>query len=258
MTQHPSQPENTKMTSITSERSLRSDQKTLVSAYFILKRRLFPLDLLKKRTMGQHLTAILLLLLSSCANSQNQPAPKLVGGPCEGCEAIFEYGDRQLNAVDTLPDFNQPGTKIKITGTIYQNDGTTPAEDVILYVYHTNQEGIYPTRGNETGWAKRHGYIRGWVKTGQNGQYAFYTLQPGVYPSRSEPAHIHPTILEPNGKYYWLGSYHFEGDTLLTEEEMNPKSPRGGSSGLIRLRKEGDLMVGTRDFILGRNIPNYE
>lgn len=209
--------------------------------------------------MRQKLTTILsIVLLSSCASSQNQTAPKLVGGPCEGCEAIFEYGDRVLSSVDTLPDFNHPGTKIKITGTIYQSDGTTPAENVILYVYHTNQEGIYATRGGETGWAKRHGYIRGWVKTDKNGKYAFYTLKPGVYPSRSEPAHIHPTILEPNGKYYWLESYLFAGDPLLTETEINPESPRGGSSGLISLRTEEGIMVGTRDFILGRNIPNYK
>ena len=209
--------------------------------------------------MTRTLTVILLTALaSSCANSQNQDTAQLVGGPCEGCEAIFEYGDRKLTSVDTLPDFNDQGPKIKVTGTIYQNDGKTPAQDVILYIYHTNQNGIYATKGDETGWAKRHGYIRGWVKTGSNGQYAFYTLKPGVYPDRSSPAHIHPTILEPNGKYYWLGSYHFEGDSLLTGKEINPDLPRGGSSGLLTLRKEGDLLVGTRDIVLGENIPDYE
>lgn len=210
--------------------------------------------------MRQTITAILTtLLLSACANAQQQPAaPQLVGGPCEGCEAVLEYGDRILNAVDTLPDFDEPGPKVKISGTIYESDGTTPAEGVILYVYHTDQEGRYATRGDETGWGKRHGYIRGWMKTGKNGRYTFYTLKPGVYPNRSAPAHIHPTILEPNGKYYWLGSYHFAGDPLLTEAEMDPEAPRGGSSGLLELEKEGELLVGTRDFVLGRNIPDYE
>lgn len=209
--------------------------------------------------MTQTLTVILLtVLMSSCANSQNQDTARLVGGPCEGCEAIFEYGDRKLTSVDTLPDFNDQGPKIKITGTIYQNDGKTPAQDVIFYIYHTDQNGIYATRGDKTSWAKRHGYIRGWIKTDSNGQYAFYTLKPGVYPDRSSPAHIHPTILEPNGKYYWLGSYHFKGDSLLTDKEINPDSPRGGSSGLLTLRKEGDLLVGTRDIVLGENIPDYE
>jgi|SRR5690606_23102676 len=203
----------------------------------------------------------LLLTLYVCVSCHAQTKDtsfKLVGGNCEGCEAIFEYGDRELNAVDTLPDYHNEGLRIKVWGTIYQNDGTTPAKDVILYVYHTDQNGIYPTKGDESGWAKRHGYIRGWVRTDSNGQYAFYTLKPGVYPDRSSPAHIHPIILEPNGKYYWLGSYHFQGDSLLSEEEINPDSPRGGSSGLLNLSKEGKIWVGTRDFILGKNIPDYD
>ena len=209
--------------------------------------------------MTRALLAILLtVLLSSCANSQNQDTRRLVGGACEGCEAIFEYGNRELTSVDTLPDFNDEGLKIKVSGTVYQSDGKAPAKDVILYIYHTDQSGIYATKGDETGWAKRHGYIRGWAKTDINGQYTFYTLKPGVYPDRSSPAHIHPIVLEPNGKYYWLGSYHFEGDSLLTDKEINPDLPRGGSSGLLTLKKEGDIWVGRRDIILGKNVPDYE
>lgn len=200
-----------------------------------------------------------LLILASFANSQdfNESNTQLVGR-CEGCQAVFEYGGKELSPVDTLPDFHDEGQKIKVTGTIYQPDGKTPAEGVILYIYHTDQNGIYATKGGETGWARRHGYIRGWIKTGKDGKYSFYTLKPGAYPSRSVPAHIHPIILEPSGKYYWLGSYHFEGDPLLTERQKSPKAPRGGSSGLLSLKKEGDLWVGERDIILGKNVPGYE
>ena len=203
---------------------------------------------------------IITFLVFSNAISQirNESNVRLAGGPCEGCEAIFEYGDKELSSTDTLPDFNEKGQKIKVTGTIYQNDGKTPAVGVILYIYHTDQDGIYATKGGETGWGKRHGYIRGWTKTDKDGKYTFYTLKPGAYPSRSSPAHIHPIILEPNGKYYWLGSYHFEGDPLLTDKDKSSDSPRGGSSGLLSLRKEGNLWIGERDFILGKNIPDYE
>jgi protocatechuate 3,4-dioxygenase beta subunit len=179
-------------------------------------------------------------------------------GTCEGCEAIFEYGDRILTSVDTLPDFHDKGQKIKITGTIYLKNGMTPAEGVVLYIYHTDQEGVYATKGDETGWGRRHGYIRGWIRTGRDGKYAFYTLKPGTYPDRTQPAHIHPIILEPDGKYYWLGSYHFKGDPLLTDNDISPKFPRGGRSGLLDLQKQGNLWVGKSDIILGKNIPDYE
>ena len=208
------------------------------------------------------LIVILFLIVSlpSCVNSQkhNINTSRLVGGPCEGCEAIFEYGNTKLLSVDTLPDFNDAGIRIKVTGTIYLNDGKTPAKDAILYVYHTDQKGIYATKNGATGWAKRHGYIRGWIKTDVDGKYTFYTLKPGIYPNRSSPAHIHATIMEPDGKYYWLGSYHFEGDTLLTKKEIDPELPRGGSSGLLTLRKEGMLLVGRRDIILGKNVSDYK
>jgi protocatechuate 3,4-dioxygenase, beta subunit len=204
------------------------------------------------------ITIFLFLLSVSCSNSQieSNTEYKLLGN-CEGCEAVFEYADNKLTAVDTLPDFKDSGPRLKITGTIYKQDGKTPAENVILYIYHTNQIGIYPTYGNETGWARRHGNIRGWIKTGKDGQYSFYTLKPGMYPNRSQPAHIHPIVLEPDGKYYWLGSYFFEGDSLLSNDQISPVNPRADSPGVLKLKKENGLWIGKRDFILGKNVPDY-
>ncbi len=200
-----------------------------------------------------------LMILPSCAQEKRDKYVKpVLVGQCEGCEAVFEYGDKRLTSTDTLPGFHEEGTEIKVSGTVFQSDGKTPAPDVILYVYHTNQQGIYENKFNRKNWERRHGYIRGWVRTDRNGQYAFYTLKPGTYPDRSEPAHIHITVLEPDGKYYWLGSYHFEGDPLLLAKEVSPEAPRGGSSGLLKLEKEGELWTGNRDIVLGKNIPGYD
>ncbi len=195
---------------------------------------------------------------SSCSSSLpgQSPVARLVGGPCEGCEAVLEYEGELLMPIDTLPDFELVGEKLKVTGTIYQSDGVTPAAGVILYVYHTNTHGIYEVREGAEGWARRHGYIRGWIRTGVEGTYAFYTLRPGTYPSRTGAAHMHPILLEPNGRYYYLEDYYFAGDSLLTHREISPRQPRGGFSGVMHLRREGDLWVGQRDIILGRNVPD--
>lgn len=197
----------------------------------------------------------MLLMVSDlgCAQERSIQKTKLVGGPCEGCEAIFEYGDRELSPTDTLPGFEETEPTLKITGTIYKSDGETPAEDVILYVYHTNREGVYPTRGNEEGWARRHGYIRGWVKTDADGKYTFYTFKPGSY--SQNPAHIHPTILEPNGKFYYIAEYLFEDDPNLKNHII--PNPRGGP-GMLEVDKSDGMLVAKRDIILGKNVPNYE
>ena len=114
--------------------------------------------------MSKIITAFtFLFLFSACGNSQNDN--NLVGGPCEGCEAIYEYGNAELKAVDTFPGFNKSKNKIKISGTVYEKDGETPAKNVILYIYHTDASGRYPTKPSSKGWGKRHGYLRSWLKT---------------------------------------------------------------------------------------------
>lgn len=221
-------------------------------------------NITKFEIMKRFIIPVLLLSIITACHSQDrkhekhqntvkQSAEKHVGGRCEGCEAIYEYGDKKLLSVDTLPDFHEEGPKLKVTGTIYQNDGKTPAKDVIMYLYHTDQTGIYPTKGGETGWARRHGYIRGWIKTDENGKYTFYTLKPASYPTRQEPAHIHAIIKEPRINEYYLSDYLFAGDPLLTKDEP---APRGGS-GVLTLTEKNGLSIGVRDIILGLNVPEY-
>lgn len=180
-----------------------------------------------------------------------------VGGPCEGCEAVHEYGKQKLSNTDTLPEFNMHTNQMLITGTVYEADGETPAANVIIYIYHTNEKGIYPTKGDEKGYARRHGYLRGWAKTDSKGHYAFYTFKPASYPSRTEPAHIHLTIKEPDKNEYYIDTIEFEGDPLLTTAKRNQKKQRGGS-GLVTLSEDQNgLLYCKRQIFLGKNIPGY-
>lgn len=199
---------------------------------------------------------ILLVTVSSCKSQTENKIQQTIGGACEGCAAVFEYEDKVLSAIDTLPGFNDTEPKIKISGTVYHKDGKTPAENVILYIYHTNREGIYKTRGDESGWAGRHGHIRGWVKTGKDGVYTFYTFRPGAYPNRDEPEHIHLTIKEPTRNEYYVDAYVFEDDPLLTSVKREHLGNRGGS-GLVRPIPGNGMMLIERDLILGLNIPDY-
>lgn len=193
-------------------------------------------------------TFISALLLHSLALGQGQ----LLGGPCEGCEAVFEFGNRDLSPVDTLPEFDSEGTQIKLTGTVFNTDGNTPASGVILYIYQTNEEGVYPKKGTEKGWARRHGYLRGWIKTAEDGSYTFFTQKPEFY--GSNPAHIHLTVLEPGGEYYYIEDFLFSGDDNLKKSTLNNAHPRGGSNSVLTLIEEGGILTGNRDIVLRKNL----
>ena len=203
---------------------------------------------------------LLLLCLSgfqTCNAQLRESKIHPVGGPCEGCQAIYEYGNRELFPVDTLPGFESNEPKLRISGVVFAKDGKTPAENVILYIYHTNREGIYQTNGTETGWDKRHGFIRAWVKTGKDGRYAFYTFRPAPYQDGSEPEHIHLTVKEPGINPYYLDDFFFEDDPLLSPEKISNLENRGGSGIVKPVWNDGILTV-HRDIVLGKNIPGYE
>lgn len=201
---------------------------------------------------------VLFFAVCSCQSQDKKTATKaLVGGPCEGCEAIFEYGNQRLSAVDTLPDFAQNEPKLKLTGTVFNKDGRAPAKDVILYIYQTDRNGLYPKKGDEKGWARRHGYIRGWIKTDRSGRYTFYTFRPASYPDRIAPEHIHITVKEPGYNEYYIDDFVFDDDPLLTKKDRKALLNRGGSGISVPVLKDGILTV-NRDIILGLNIPNYE
>ena len=195
---------------------------------------------------------------SAATQKESSTSDSFVGGRCEGCEAIFEtpVPFKKLSYVDTLPDFYEAGPKIMIHGTVYKADGKTPAENTILYVYHTDQTGHYTNRNKEKNWGARHGYIRGWMRTNEKGEYRFYTLRPASYPGTTALQHIHPTVKEADKNEYYIDEYLFADDPFIKKNQQAAEEARGGS-GMVDLKNEHGIFTGKRDIYLGRNIPNY-
>lgn len=151
-----------------------------------------------------------------------------------------------------IPPKDEPGQKLIISGTIYHPDGESPAEGMIIYVHHTNIEGIYPKRGDEKGNGKLHGYLRGWMKTDNKGRYEFETIRPAPYKTHGgEPAHIHYSIEGPGYPEYWLTGIWFSDDPRVTDELVNEVGRNGGFSNVIDLNKDKNgVLRGRRDIIL--------
>ena len=208
---------------------------------------------------------LLLFLLISCQSKSQQtnterPAASpasLVGGGCDGCEIMFVGIPDQIDAADTSVGWTDARTRLVVTGTVYQNDGRTPAPNVLIYYWQTDERGYYSKNAELEGDAVRHGARRGWLKTGADGKYALYTNRPAPYPNRDIPAHIHLAIKEPYiADEYYVDELVFDDDPLLTTARRKALENRGGS-GVLRPREEDGMMRAKHDIILGLYIPNY-
>jgi len=208
--------------------------------------------------------AFLLLGTAACNGQNSASSPtrikasnnQLVGGNCDGCDIMYVDMPAHINVVDTSVAWNEAGQKLLVTGKVYQPDGKTPAPNVIIYYWHTDNNGYYSPAKDMDPRAKRHGHIRGWVSSGPDGSYSIYTIHPQPYPGRDIPAHIHVTIKEPAFNEYYIDELLFDDDPLLTNDKRRTLENRGGS-GIMTTQSMNGILVARHDIILGRNIPGY-
>lgn len=163
-------------------------------------------------------------------------------------ECCFANMPKQLTSTMVIPDDGTKSEKLVINGTIYKRD-KTPYPDVILYAYHTDAEGVYSKKGNETGYQKWHGSHHGWCKTDKKGQYRIETIRPASYPKTTAPQHIHSAIKVPGSKAFYITDFMFKDDPNLPKKLENKYSLQGGS-GVVDVKKVGDAWIGRRDIIL--------
>ena len=162
--------------------------------------------------------------------------------PCSKCIA-----PPQMSPRITIASADEPGERIAISGTIFQPDGKTPAEGVVLYVYHTDATGYYSK--DDDPYNPR---LRGWMKTGSDGKYEFRTIKPAPYPRRDTPAHIHAQIYSEKILEYSIDEYWFDGDPLITPvQKKKLLTGRGGSGSIIKLTRDTNgVLNGVRDIRL--------
>ena len=195
-----------------------------------------------------------LLSFNACSQSTNEQNKNITTSVSNlknpSWSGAFE-APKNISWRTTIPPKSEPGEKLIISGTVYFPDGKTPAKDVIVYVYHTNNKGIYPKKGNESGHGKYHGYLRGWMKTDSNGKYQFETIRPAPYETHDgEPAHIHYTIEHPEYPEYWLTGLWFSDDPRVASY-LDKIEREGGLSNITTLtRDDNNILRGSRNIIL--------
>lgn len=197
---------------------------------------------------------LLIALLSALCWAS--PVAGQIGGPCEICHLMYEGMPKNIPWETAIAGASEPGEQLIVRGRVFERDGKTPAEGVILYVYQTNAEGRYaPAPDQKHG--RRHGQLRGWVKTNRNGEYMFRTIKPASYPNSSVESHIHAVLKEPDKQEYYISDFLFDDDPHLSAEHRRNQEKRGGN-GILSPEKNADgVLVATRNIILGLNIPGY-
>jgi len=131
-----------------------------------------------------------------CLPIRGQACEPIVGGPCEGCEAVFQDRPHALSSQARIAPPGEPGEPLVLSGRVVDRTGR-PATGIVVYAYHTDRHGIYPHAPGLRGAAARHGALRGWAMTDAAGRYRFETIRPGSYPGRDVPQHIHMHVIEP-------------------------------------------------------------
>jgi len=168
---------------------------------------------------------------------------------------VYDYSEQHLNNIDTIADFDSKPNKLRISGTIYQSDGETPAKDVILYIYQPDERGKFEMKRDSS--SKRYVHHRAWIKTDEDGHYTFYTFMPGKFLRSKELKQIHRVVKEPGKPEYELTSFFFNDDPLIPNLTLACRAKSVMS--MLRLEKEGDMYVATKDIKLNAiSIPSMQ
>ena len=148
----------------------------------------------------------------------------------------------------TLTSKDEAGDSMILSGTIYKEDGVTPASGITLFLYQTDAGGYYH-RPKEDTFAPR---LHGWLRTGKDGRYQIRTIKPApevLVPE--EPAHIHVHVFGQGIPEHFLREFWFEGDPRIKSDDYEKLSKLAAYSPIVHLTKDRrGVLLGGRDIRL--------
>jgi protocatechuate 3,4-dioxygenase beta subunit len=140
---------------------------------------------------------------------------------------------------------DEPGTRLIITGRVYNLDCTEFIPDTVIDIWHANDAGAYDNTGFN---------LRGKVLSNSQGFFMFETVYPGNYPNGGSfrPSHIHIKVTAPDTEtlttqLYFAGDQYIESDAAasITEGEFD------ASHRIITLEENGQgKLEGTWDIVV--------
>ncbi len=133
---------------------------------------------------------------------------ELLFGVCSGlvCACGRRVSGSKTGLTQAAP---RAGDPLDITGSVVLPDGVTPATEVVVYVYHTGTDGLYPKR---PGGPPRY---RAWLRTDQHGSFGYRTIIPAAYPTGRPRPHVHYQLWGGGLPVQWSSTVFVDGESRL-------------------------------------------
>jgi len=155
---------------------------------------------------------------------------------------------------DQLADANEVGTRIIISGQVYNLECSEVIPNTEIEIWHADHSGDYDNNGYN---------LRGKIISNSQGFYLFETIKPGFYLNGSifRPSHIHFKVTPP-GFNSLITQLYFQGDPYISTDAA--ASITSGSydatNRIIPLTLNSDgVLEGTWDIIInGDGVPVSE
>jgi protocatechuate 3,4-dioxygenase beta subunit len=136
---------------------------------------------------------------------------------------------------------DEPGEPLLVAGRIFAPDGRTPVAGLTLYVYHTDNRGLY---SEEDGNGREpNPRLKGYMRTDAEGRYEFRTIKPTPYPGTTNRRHIHSKVYGAGRSEQWLDDFIFADDPLVPREVHAQFAGLGKYTPLMVSQRGGDGLI---------------
>ena len=144
---------------------------------------------------------------------------------CNGGYQLQEESNQEKKCADLGPgqkgfiqlaSNDEPGELLIVYGKIVDRKTNKPTNDVSIFLYQTDNKGIYSSSGRD-----EDARIRGTAHTNESGCFKIKTILPGDYPGQKNSRHLHYVI---NAKGYTekRSILFFKGFTTQNITEQGP------------------------------------
>jgi protocatechuate 3,4-dioxygenase beta subunit len=150
--------------------------------------------------------------------------------------------------VASLSPPDEPGTRLIVSGRVFDETGKHGVAGVKLHAYHTDAKGGY---GSVIPGQSR---LKGTVVTNAEGRFEWRTIRPMPYPGGGNPAHIH--IKASGGGYpnQWVDELWFSDDPYLTARQKEDAKAKGQFNPIVTTTRDASgVLRATFNIRLSKN-----